>query len=149
MVIRTYYKELPATNNDSIHYVDWFVISGAPYNLSKPRNGENPSLIGTGYFQNLKIKLQDKPKNVKRYFERMDFIVYSGNKFFEDYRNVVKAQSGFTSGNSQPIYTNIVGGGLGLFASRNTSTLKNVKMANQSLDSLKRGMYTSNLGFDN
>ncbi|MEY4875758.1 MAG: hypothetical protein RL708_907 [Bacteroidota bacterium] len=149
LIIRTYYKELPINSTDtSFHYADWYVLSNITYANGKALN-DAPSFIGTGYYMNLRNELRDKPKNVKRFFNRLDFIAFSGNQVFEDYRNVISAQSGFTSGNSQPIYTNIVGGGLGLFASRNTSTLKNVMISASSLDSLKKGMYTYDLGFDN
>ncbi|MFM2226061.1 MAG: hypothetical protein RJA07_2263 [Bacteroidota bacterium] len=149
LVIRTYYKEVPINSTDTtFHYADWNVLSNVTYVNGKALN-DAPSFIGTGYYLNLKNELRDKPKNVKRFFNRLDFIAFSGNQIFEDYRNVINAQSGFTSGNSQPVYTNIIGGGLGLFASRNTTTLKDVLLSATSLDSIKKGRYTYDLGFDN
>ncbi|MEY2830623.1 MAG: hypothetical protein RIQ33_2481 [Bacteroidota bacterium] len=149
IVIRCYIDEVSINGLDTTkRIVDWNVLSGIAYSQTKPV-GDQPYFSGIGFFQNMRNELQNKPTNVKRYFKRMDFIAFTGNKVFEDYREVLKAQSGFTSGNSQPIFTNIVGGGLGLFASRNTTVLKDVMLANQSLDSLKKGQYTSQFGFDN
>jgi hypothetical protein len=149
MVMRTYYKEYNLSHTDSsIHSIDFNVFTNARFSNSSSASGSNPSFFGPNYFSNIKYELKDKPKNVHRKFYRLDFIVYTGNHIFDDYRNVLLAQSGFTSGNSQPIYTNIVGGGLGIFASRNTTVLKNVKVNFSSLDSLKVGMYTYDLGFD-
>ncbi|MEN9523321.1 MAG: hypothetical protein RL065_1698 [Bacteroidota bacterium] len=149
MVMRTYYTEYNlALTDSSTHYIDFNVFQNARYSNSTVVNGDVTTFYGPNYYSNLRYALKDKPKNVKRKFNRLDFIVYTGNHIFDDYRNVLLAQSGFTSGNSQPIYTNIVGGGLGIFASRNTATLKNVTINAASLDSLKVGMYTYDLGFD-
>lgn len=149
MIMRTYYKEYNLSLTDSsTHYVDFNVFQNARYSNSTIVNSDVTTFNGPNYYSNLRYALKDKSKNVKRRFTRLDFIVYTGNHIFDDYRNVLLAQSGFTSGNSQPIYTNIVGGGLGIFASRNTATLKNVVVNQASLDSIKYGMYTYDLGFD-
>ena len=85
--------------------------------------------------------------NMQRTFEGIDFFIFGVNQNLVNYVNVQNAQAGITSGTAQLDYSNIKNG-LGIFASRATKVFPNYTLEAKTLDSLKTGKYTYNLGFN-
>ena len=156
-VMRIFYSEENVTTSHIDTFsVDWFYqtnVAVQDYN-NKNFAPVDFSIDAAGFYQYLAYKLNNSTplaSNLKRSFVGISLITYAVNQTLVKYENVQKAQSGVTSGTVEPEYTNIING-LGLFASRST-TIHNYgnsyyTLNQQSLDSLKKGMYTSNLGFD-
>ena len=60
---------------------------------------------------------------------------------------VSRANTGITSAQSIPTYSN-VDGGLGIVTSRYTTVRQGIVLADEALDSLRTGIYTRNLNFN-
>lgn len=82
----------------------------------------------------------------QRYFQSMDFVLHSATEDFYRFNLVASAQLGLTSSNNTLEYTNIENG-LGIFASRYTKVVDNVKLRPQSIDLLACQALTSELKF--
>lgn len=99
-----------------------------------------------GFYRFLGENLEENPDVVRR-FESFDVqVAAAGNEVLEQ-RNLQNANSGITSSGSLPRYTNLIGG-IGVFTS-NTRTLKeSILFDGDSVDSLRNGQFTRNLGFN-
>lgn len=80
-----------------------------------------------------------------RHFVALEFEVIGGNQSFSDYLSVNQANTGLTSSQLIPNFTNL-SEGYGLFASIHKVTQMNF-MNLTSRDSLRSGQYTGNLNF--
>lgn len=81
-----------------------------------------------------------------RFFKSFDFIIHAGSNDLKTYNDVTFAQFGVTSSQNILEYSN-VDGGLGLFASRYSKLIENVKLTNQSIDFLACDPSTEALKF--
>jgi len=146
LVIRMNYKEINKISHDTVYkFIDWPAVSSmvssndlGTESIDAPFNGQN-------FFSYLAVNLKPNPQ-VDRVAIDFDITFFSGNLPFKTYMDVALAQSGFTSGNVQPDYTNIVGG-LGLFASRTVTYKRHNLIKSPSLDSLRKGTRSGGLGF--
>ncbi len=74
----------------------------------------------------------------------IEFILVAADENYSTYMDVTSPSTGIVQ--EKPSFTNLLGG-YGLFASRyNTTVIK--PLGGRTLDSLSRGIYTSNLGFE-
>ncbi len=98
-------------------------------------------------FINRRLTADDLVKD--REFVSMDFTFYIGSEEFKKFRDVTLAQSGITSGQAAPQYTNIEGQGLGIFTSRYRKEIKEVPLNSATIDELACGVLfgTSDLKF--
>jgi hypothetical protein len=122
--------------------IDWvfgndyvFETNGAP-NITHAINGED-------FYRFVAQKLN--PDNtVQRTAGTLDFIVSGGSEVLANYININSSTTSILT--TIPLYTN-VNNGLGIFASRFVTTSPNKPLGVFSLDSLKNGKYTKDLGF--
>jgi len=70
-----------------------------------------------------------------REFKTMQFKFAAGGTGLASYFNAQQAQSGLTSSNALPIFTNVTGG-VGLLSSREYQEIDNIGLSNMGLDSL-------------
>ncbi len=82
--------------------------------------------------------------SVNRNFLSIDFVFTVAGEDFSTYMDVT--QSGINSFQTVPVYSNI-NGGIGLFSSRFTKKVFNIQLNPVSLDTLKNGQFTGDLGF--
>jgi hypothetical protein len=83
-----------------------------------------------------------------RQFVSMQFNLSAGGNALVSYFNTQQAQSGLTSSNALPAYTNITGG-VGLLSSREYQSVSNIFLTNDGLDSLACTPSVSFLHFKN
>lgn len=81
-----------------------------------------------------------------RFFTDMEIIVDAGSNDLLDYINVGQANTGLTGASVPPIFSNVPDG-FGLFSSRNSSSVKNIILVDQAIDSLSDGRFTRQLNF--
>ncbi|HRI28959.1 MAG TPA: hypothetical protein PK715_12940 [Chitinophagales bacterium] len=81
-----------------------------------------------------------------RFFKGLDFVIHAGSNELKTFNDVKLAQFGITSSQILLEYTNI-NGGLGLFASRYSKRIENVKLTTQSIDLLACDPRTKALKF--
>jgi hypothetical protein len=81
-----------------------------------------------------------------RTFDGIDIIVWAGGKELADFIKITHANTGITSTQDIPKYTNL-SEGVGIFSSRNNALYTGFILTDQSLDSLKNGVITKSLNF--
>jgi len=84
--------------------------------------------------------------NKIRKFVDMDFMVTAGGSELSEYIRIRQANTGLTSSQNTPIFSNIEGG-LGLFSSTAVARKEGITLTPASLDSLFSGFYTRDLNF--
>lgn len=144
VVIRMYYKEVKIADTTQVAYksVDMQLGNQRSVNLT---GGEAMTLSfpGENFYRFVRNNIS-VDATVTRTFLSLDFIFTVAGEDFSTYMDVV--QTGSSSFQSVPIYSNI-NGGIGLFSSRFTKRSTNVQLNPVSLDSLKNGQFTGALGF--
>jgi len=136
-------EESISTGQITSKYIDWnyateyvpdpSLISSISYSID---NGDN-------FYKFVSQKLN--PDNtVVRHAGTLDFIVSAGAEVLANYISINSATTSVLT--SIPQYTN-VNNGLGIFSSRFVTTSPNKPMGGASIDSLKNGQYTYDLGF--
>ena len=100
---------------------------------------------GFDFFNFLKNNLEEDP-NIDRFFESYDFLIDAGGLEILEFANLNSANTGITSSQIIPVYTNL-SEGRGIFTSRNTSKNEGFTLQSESLDSLTEGSLTGKLNF--
>lgn len=84
--------------------------------------------------------------NIVRRFDDFDIRVAAGGAEILDRRRLENANSGITSSQSLPRYTNL-SGGIGILTSRSTGSRAGILFDGEGQDSLRGGQYTRRLNF--
>ncbi|HMQ46576.1 MAG TPA: DUF4249 family protein [Saprospiraceae bacterium] len=110
---------------------------------NEPRLGT--AITGANFYQGIAGQIEVNP-NVYRVFKAMDlYITGAGDEFYQLIR-VAQANTGITSSQSVPTYTNL-SEGLGIFSSKYQLVKRNIRLDNVALDTLIGGIYTKQLDF--
>ncbi len=107
--------------------------------------GEYKLEDGDDFFKYIAFALRDAG-NLTRDFKNIDIIVTGGDQNLFDYINIGQANTGITSAQEIPSYTNL-SEGLGIFGSKNTSIKEGITLTTETEDSLRFGIYTKDLNF--
>jgi len=146
-----HYDEILLTNTDTVHkQIDWML---GTVNSSNLDGGEilKIEINKEGFFVKLRDNIPFNP-NVKRKVKYLDFVISVAGNEFNTYMEVNEPSTSIIQ--EKPEYTNI-SNGIGLFCSRyiknqvSSSDTRPIRfqLNPQSLEELKTGPYTSNLGF--
>jgi hypothetical protein len=145
MLIR--YREIdPAAPEGSVaKTLEWVIKK----DLEKPtENAESirfDELKGEDFFRFVGANI-DASINRQRVFESIDLIYSAGGPELRDLFRVARANTGITSSQSIPVYTNL-SEGRGIFSSRRTAVRSGLTLNGPALDSLRNGIYTRQLNF--
>jgi hypothetical protein len=149
--LRFYYNEWNVNNpsNKVLKFVEWQFAKGI---ISTNTNGgEQLSAIiqGSSFYSFLNSAIP-VDANLRREapFECIELYYSVGGETLYNYIRVNQAQSGITSLQTLPEYTNIEGG-LGIFSSRKFKVKGQLRLTNPSIDSLSCGSTTKQLNFVN
>ena len=112
--------------------------------------GNNASVFnyefdGEEFYRYIGAELDDND-GFPRIFTSLDFVVDAGGQALFDYINIGQANTGITSSQVVPNYTNL-SEGLGVFSSRNRVYYPDFTLLGEARDSLSNGIYTNDLGF--
>lgn len=88
----------------------------------------------------------EEVEGIVRRFTDFDVQISAAGQEVLDRRTLENANSGITSSQALPRYTNLTNG-LGIFTSSTTSLKEGILLDDNSQDSLRNGAYTRNLGF--
>ncbi len=145
--MRIHYTEAPQNNpsDTTSKFLDWSIAK----NL-KPDNSQFGLVTyeledGARFYQFLQNNLDVNP-SIQRRLSRIDVIVYAGGEELLKYIEAGLANSGITSAETLPLYSNI-DGGLGLFSTRYAEQTRGFLPNQAMLDTLSSGPYTNQLGF--
>lgn len=139
-----YREKSPETGNLFIPLsVEWTIAQGLVFaeGTATPKH-----LMNGGEFYNSVSANIDVVPGATRIFESIDIIVWCGGKELQTYQTITLANTGITSTQEIPEFTNL-SEGKGLVTSRNFSDNMGYGLHNQSLDSLKNGSVTGDLNF--
>lgn len=142
LVIRFHYKELPATNGDSLHVITWTF----PETLNNGGTTQYQYIPGPDFFRFVAGQVAVNPL-VKRTALSLDFWYYAGGASLYTYQQVsIAASTSLVEGQVNPNYTNITNG-IGLFSSTLFEAQNNLLISNITVDSLAHSSFTGNLNF--
>jgi len=123
--------------------LEWVIEKSIKREPNAPR--VNLSIPGTEFYKFLQAEL-DGSQNLTRSFQTIDIIVDAGGEDLFNYINIGQANTGITSAQAIPTYTNM-SNGLGVFSSRNRMILEDYNINTESRDSLRDGRFTKHLNF--
>ena len=114
------------------------------------RGDENTSLQTfrfkhEAFYQFLNSSIEAKP-GITRKFDNIIFKVVAAGKEIEEYLRIAGANTGVTSSQALPIYSNVENG-LGVVTSRYTVLSEELSLDSRSRDSLMRSVVTGHLNF--
>jgi hypothetical protein len=124
----------------------WNMFSNLDRETSIEQGRVTYDLNVEAFFNFLVQNLSNVDSVQRRYFKDFDFIIHAGSNDLKIYNDVTFAQFGVTSSQVILEYSNIEGG-LGLFASRYSKLIENVKLTDQSIDLLACDPRTTALKF--
>ncbi len=106
---------------------------------------QNLELLGDEFFSFIASEFDENP-NVERQLIQLDIRITSYGDEIGQYLDIINANSGITSAQEVPIFTNIENG-YGLFSSTSETVATNLAVSDQTLDELYNGEITGNLSF--
>lgn len=135
---------------DSLNiYVDKSIIWNVKTNIVREEGGSLQTkydLPGESFYQVIAGEMQVHPE-LNRFFTSIEFVVDGGGKEIFEYINIGQANTGITSSQVIPTYTNL-SEGFGVFSSINTVRSEPFQSLHpQMRDSLRYGIYTAGLNF--
>lgn len=107
--------------------------------------GEYEISDGNDFYRFIANSLADAPPRI-RDFKNIDVIVTGGDKNLFDYINIGQANTGITSAQVVPSYTNL-SEGYGIFGSTNRNVRTDITLTTATEDSLRAGQFTEFLNF--
>lgn len=120
-------------------------------NLERPLSNGNPrpqisyDIPSESFYQFLASNIEVQP-SLSRVFTSIDIVVNAGGTEIFDYISVGNSNTGITSSQVIPTYTNL-SEGFGLFSSRNINFIPGYSISGETRDSLILGQYTKELNF--
>lgn len=144
-LILHYFESTPGNPNNLIEkQLNW------PLNPEIVRENNGSSRVdytikGEELYKFLQANLQPVNDRIRR-FDSFDVQITGAGEELVELLRIIRANSGITSSQAVPLYTNI-SEGRGIFSSRSFATRTGLTLNSASLDSLKNGVYTRNLNF--
>jgi hypothetical protein len=125
------------SGNDNTISLDWIATTGLDESIY--------SLSGERMYNFLEAELEARP-GITRRIERIDIEISSGGRALKTFLDITSLNTGITSSQVQPDYSN-VNFGLGLFSSRRKSLSPGYFISQSTLDSLRSNPNTEDLNF--
>lgn len=143
------YKE-NSRHPDSLNiFVDKTIVWTVVKNITRAEGSSVQTkydLPGEGFYQFLDAELESHP-DLKRFFSSIEFVVDAGGEHLYEYINIGQANTGITSSQVIPTYTNL-SEGFGVFSSVNKEISEPFFLLHpQMRDSIEFGIYTADLNF--
>ncbi|HFB99849.1 MAG TPA: DUF4249 family protein [Phaeodactylibacter sp.] len=138
-------KDASNPNNDRVLTLDWKLDENRPAELTNSGVNMNTRLTKLDLFQYLNSHLEQNP-NINRKVLSIDILVAAGGEALSEYISVGNANTGITSTQVIPTYTNL-SEGFGIFSSKTTALQKGYLLHSETIDSLRENNLTKNLNF--
>lgn len=104
------------------------------------------TVTGSDFYKFIAANVDQNP-NLVRIFENVDIEIDAAGPEILDFITIGQANTGITSAQEVPIYTNLSNEGIGLFSSRSKTVLSEYNINSETRDSLRDGSFTSELNF--
>lgn len=123
----------------------WTLADGLVRTNFSANAREQISILGEDFYRFMEGALEPTETTIRK-FKNIEFVVTAGGEELVEFIRIQQANTGITSSQVTPTFTNIEGG-IGLFTSRNSVSKTEIEMGSMALDSLEKGIYTKNLNF--
>jgi len=123
--------------------IEWIVERNLEREGESARS--NIRLVGADFYKFLQSAIPNDQVLLRK-FSSIDIIVDAGGLDLFEYINIGQANTGITSSQVIPSYTNL-SNGVGVFSSRNRMISTDYNISGESRDSLRDGIYTRELNF--
>jgi hypothetical protein len=141
MIIK--YKEInPADGTVEDKAINWVLTRNLP---NEDGDGAEVEYTGLQFYQAIGARIDGSVQR-QRIFDRVEIKVDAGAAELASYINVSQSNTGITSAEVIPNYTNL-SEGYGIFSTKNTLMVKDLFLTGPSLDSLRNGRFTGDLNF--
>jgi hypothetical protein len=147
--LRFNYKENSLHPDSTNIYTDKSVVWGVKKNIARKEGTSLQTtyeLPGESFYQFLGAELEANP-DLNRFYTSIEFVVDAGGKEIFEYINIGQANTGITSSQVIPTYTNL-SEGFGVFSSVNKLLTDPYFILHPEMrDSIEMGIYTADLNF--
>jgi hypothetical protein len=127
----------------AVNTLEWVLANDLRRTSSEGR--VSVGIMGESFYRYLADVLSPD-SGLRREFLGFDVAITAGGAEFIELLRLQEANTGLTSAQDIPVYSNI-SEGLGIFSSRSTALREGLQITATSLDSLREGIFTRNLGF--
>ncbi len=123
-----------------------FVPKSIEWTVAKNLHSNEHKMDGTGFYTTLRAEIEEDAQ-ASRLFDSVDIIIWAGGKELSEFIRLAQANTGITSTQEIPQYTNL-SEGIGIFSSRNVAFNSGYLLSPQTLDSLRNSSITEPLNFN-
>jgi hypothetical protein len=120
-------------------------VKNLKFRLITNTDDESYRIPVNGFYTFLANSLE-KDKDVKRFFNYIDYYLYTGDKNFADFNLVSQANNGITSSGEFPIFTNL-SKGYGVFGSKSITSILGIGVTSKTIEELRNNSLTKDLNF--
>ena len=141
--LRIRYRERNANEPSTDKELIWVLEDQLERSSSEGR--VSVTVMGEQFYRFIGGSLEANPA-LSRDFIALDVLLTAGGQEMVDFIKVSEANTGITSSQLVPTFTNI-SEGRGIFTSRSVALRPNLSLTGLSIDSLRNGIYTKDLNF--
>ena len=123
-----------------------FVPKAIEWTIAKNLHSFEHKMDGTDFYTTLRAEIEVNAQ-ASRLFDSVDIILWAGGKELSEFIRLAQANTGITSTQDIPQYTNL-SEGIGVFSSRSVTFNTGYLLHPQTLDSLKNSTITEPLNFN-
>jgi hypothetical protein len=142
-----HYREVtPGQGQDPVEKTLEWVVNKSILRQDSDSQREKVDIPGQGFYSFLGASIPPSEGEI-RLFDYIDIIITGAGEEFRDLVLVEQANTGITSAQNIPVYTNIEEG-LGVFTSRFQLVRRGIRIGNEARDSLQNGIFTKDINFN-
>jgi len=127
--------------------ISWFPLKNRGISDTERGATQLSNEISGGAFYQFVGSAIDNSEPAIRAARGIDIVVHGGGTEIERFFTITLANTGITSSQDVPSFTNISSGGQGIFSSRSTGIFRNIQLELDARDSLLFGRFTGDLNF--
>ncbi len=127
--------------------ISWFPIKNRKISDEEKGSAQlNNEISGASFYQFIGETINNDVPAI-RASKGIDIVVHGGGREIERFFTITLANSGITSSQDVPVFTNISGGGQGIFSAKSIGRFDNIQLELDARDSLLNGRFTKDLNF--
>lgn len=145
-IVFNYREVMPGSGEDPVKKTVEWEVGRALLRDDPNSTREKIDISGQAFFGFLGDAIPPSEGEI-RIFDGMDIYITGAGQELRDYVRVAQANTGITSAQNIPVYTNVEEG-LGVFTSRFQLVRRSIRLAGTARDSLQNGIYTQDINFN-
>lgn len=139
-----YRESLPGSTTQFVNKtIDWELDDFIE--RERESSSQNFQINSVSFYLLIAGKLEPNPQVIRR-MDGIDFFVTGGGSELSEFLTILNANTGITSAEQAPVYSNVTNG-FGILTSRYRASALNIQLDANTRDSLRNGIYTKALNF--